>query len=130
MVTIPPLDEEEEREEGSEGEGGEVEGDMGGTRAPHRTFVWERPEEGRLQDGTWGFYFSWRSLVLFSVVLPFVFSFSREGIGEKGKGLPHLVGRTPHLFAGKCRLGTGLGRRMKADKASSCHSSFGLDAAV
>ena len=69
----------------------------------------------------------------FSLVCCFVWFFVfflGEGIGEKEKGLPHLDGRTLHVFAGKCRLGTGFGRCLKADKTSSCHSPFGLDAAV
>ena len=64
------------------------------------------------------------------VILSCVFSFFEEGIGQKEKGVLHPDGRTPHVFAGKCRLGTGLGRRIKADKASSCHNQSGLDAAA
>ena len=43
--------------------------------------------------------------------------------------MPRLDGRTSHFGAGKCRLGTGLGKVLKAEKPSSCHSPFGLDAA-
>ena len=67
---------------------------------------------------------------MFSVVLSFVFSSFGDGIGEKGKGVAHLGGRVPHVTAGKCRSGTGLGRRVKADKTSSCHSPFELNAAA
>ena len=50
---------------------------------------------------------------------------SADGMG------PRLApnSRTLHFGAGKCRLGTGLGRGVKVEKPSSCHSPFGLDAA-
>ena len=61
--------------------------------------------------------------------LPFYFFFFGEGFGGKEIEVPRLYGRTLHLGAEKCRLGTGLGRRIKAEKPSSCHSPFGLDVA-
>ena len=49
--------------------------------------------------------------------------------GGKEIEVPCLDGRTLHFGAEKCHLGTGLGRRIKAEKPSSCHSPFGLDVA-
>ena len=77
---------------------------------------------------------SWRlgafSLSLFaSLPLCFFFFFFGEGFGGKEIEVPRLDGRTLHFGAEKCRLGTGLGRGIKAEKPSSCHSPFGLDVA-
>ena len=68
---------------------------------------------------------SWRLGAFFL----FCFFFLRGGIWGKEIEVPRLDGRTLHLGAEKCRLGTGLGRRIKAEKPSSCHSPFGLDVA-
>ena len=71
-------------------------------------------------------------VLFFSLSLPlclFVSFFFGEGFGGKEIEVSRLDGRTLHFGAEKCRLGTGLGRRIKAEKPSSCHSPFGLDVA-
>ena len=49
-----------------------------------------------------------------------------EGFGGKVIGVPRLDGRALHFDAGKCRLGTGVGRKLKAVKsaASIAHSGW------
>ena len=94
---------------------------------------------GRLQDGMWrgqGFLAFGRFSLFFSLCLFasltfcfFFFFFFGEGFGGKEIEVPRLDGRTLHFGAGKCRLGTGLGRRVKAEKPSSRRSPFGLGAA-
>ena len=59
----------------------------------------------------------------------YVSFFFGEGVGGKEVEVPRLDGRTLHFGAGKCRLGAGLGGRVKAEKPSSCHSPFRLDVA-
>ena len=77
---------------------------------------------------TWA-VLSWRSGAFsLSLSLPlchFVSFFFGEGFGGKEVEVPRLDGRTLHFGAGKCRLGTGLGRRVKAEKPSSYHIRAG-----
>ena len=68
-------------------------------------------------------------LCLFFFFFLFVTFFFGEGLGGKEIEVPRLDGRTLHFGAEKCRLGTELGRRIKAEKPSNCHSPFGLDVA-
>ena len=67
------------------------------------------------QDVTWDSAFpSVLLCFLFCLLFPFLRFFLWGG--SRGEGESRLDGRTPHAFAGKCRLGTGFGRRLKASK--------------
>ena len=64
----------------------------------------------------------------FSLLLPFCFPFFFvEGFGGKETEVTRSDGRTPHFSAGKCRLGAGLGRTLKAVKPVAAIAPFGLD---
>ena len=69
----------------------------------------------------------------FGVVLSLsfcLFVFFCFGEGSEGTiEVPRLDGRIPHFGARKRSLGTGWEKSLKAEKPTSCHSPFELDAA-
>ena len=75
MVTIPPRDEEEEKEEGSKVERGEVEGEGGA-----RDFYKGEVGGGRLQGVTWGSAFPG---VLFCFCLSCISFFAFLSLGRE-----------------------------------------------
>lgn len=131
MVTIPPPEAKRRKGKKAPREGGTRWGRGVVRRGPPQDIIGKRPEGGRPQDVTRGSAFPDVLFVVSSRFFVSAFlSFFGEGIWEKGEGLPHLDGRTPHVLAGKCRLGSGFGRCLKADKNKDCYSPFRLDAAV
>ena len=136
MVTIPPRDGGRGRGGGGNGSGverDEVEGEEGQGPPPDclkgRCRGWAASRTGCDVGSAFlafgGVFFT---LFLFASLPSCSFS-SGEEFGGKETEVPRLNGRTLHFGAGKCSLGTGLGRKVKVEKPSRYHSPFGLDAA-
>ena len=126
MVTIPLRDEagEEGEEEGSGEERVEVGGEEG-EPGPHKIVC--KGEAGRAVSRTGrevGGAFSGVRGCFFSLFAFCVFSLARD-LGGRGSGVPRLDGRTLHFGSGKCRLRTGVGRKLGAVKSAAAIAHSG-----